>query len=177
MRIPLASTLLLGVGLLVTPACKKKGEVTESPLDQPSDLVEPEPAAKNVPDHVKSMVENFNKVFFDFDSSELTDPSKGALDENVRILQEHPDVKVQIQGHADERGTTEYNLALGQRRANSLKEYLIGQGIAPSRLTLLSYGEERPLDSRSNETAWSKNRRAEFVITWGGSDDVKSSTE
>ena len=156
--------------------CKKKGEVTEPPP-----VVEAPPAtqnepAKEVPPHVASMKANFERVLFEFDSSDLAEGSQAALNENVRIMQEHTDVKLQIQGHADERGTTDYNVALGQRRAESIKNHMINQGIAPSRLAVVSYGEEMPLVSGSNERAWSQNRRAEFIITWGATEGLESST-
>ena len=80
------------------------------------------------------------------------------------MLKENPDIKLTIEGHCDERGTIEYNLALGERRANAVKNYLINYGINPKRLSTISYGKERPLDPRSNEEAWAKNRRAAFVI-------------
>ena len=123
------------------------------------------------------MKENFERVFFDFDSSDLVDSSKAALTDNVKIMQAHNDVKLQIQGHADERGTTDYNLALGQRRADAIKNHMINQGVAPSRLAVVSYGEEKPLDPGSNERAWAQNRRAEFIITWGDAATVGSSTD
>jgi len=131
---------------------------------------------RDTPEHVATIVANFSRVYFDFDSSELAPEAKAALDANVALLQKYPDVKVQIQGHADERGTTEYNMALGDRRANEVKTYLANQGVAPSRLTLISYGEEMPLDNGGGERAWSVNRRAEFVVTWGGDGQIGSST-
>ena len=100
-----------------------------------------------------------------------------AITDNVKIMQAHNDVKLQIQGHADERGTTDYNLALGQRRADAIKNHMINQGVAPSRLAVVSYGEEKPLDPGSNERAWAQNRRAEFIITWGDAATVGSSTD
>jgi peptidoglycan-associated lipoprotein len=118
------------------------------------------------------MAKNFKRVFFELDQVGLDPSSKSALDENVRIMTEHPDIKVELQGHADERGTTDYNLALGQRRANAVRKYMVSTGVGSSRLKVVSYGEERPLSSGSNENAWSKNRRAEFVITWGESGNV-----
>lgn len=170
-----STVFLVAIGLTLA-ACKKKGEVTEPPVDpQISGPVTP-PAAP-VPTHVQEMVDNFSRVFFEFDSSDLAGESKPALDANVQIMQKHPDVKVQIQGHADERGTTDYNVALGQRRAEAVRSYMTAQGIAPSRLTLLSYGEEVPLDPSSNERAWSQNRRAEFVITWGAGTDVQGTVQ
>jgi peptidoglycan-associated lipoprotein len=82
----------------------------------------------------------------------------------ARALKQRPEVPVVIEGHCDERGTIEYNLALGEKRAKAVKDYLVSLGIDRSRLTTISYGKERPLDSRSNEFAWAQNRRAEFVI-------------
>lgn len=131
---------------------------------------------RDTPEHVATIVANFSRVYFDFDSSELAPEAKAALDANVALLQKYPDIKVQIQGHADERGTTEYNMALGDRRANEVKTYLANQGVAPSRLTLISYGEEMPLDASGGERAWSVNRRAEFIVTWGGDGQIGSST-
>ena len=99
------------------------------------------------------------------------------LPENAEIMQKHPDIRIEIQGHADERGTTEYNIALGQRRAKAVSDYFVAQGIAPSRLKIVSYGEEKPLTAEQNEMAYSKNRRCEFVIIWGGEAEVKGSDE
>lgn len=135
------------------------------------------PPDREMPDHVAEIVGNFSRVYFDFDSSELAPDAKAALDANVALLQKYPDVKIQIQGHADERGTTEYNMALGDRRANEVKDYLANQGVAPSRVTVVSYGEEAPLDATGGESAWSVNRRAEFVVTWGGEGKLGSSND
>lgn len=135
------------------------------------------PPDREMPEHVAEIVGNFSRVYFDFDSSELAPDAKAALDANVALLQKYPDVKIQIQGHADERGTTEYNMALGDRRANEVKSYLANQGVAPSRVTVISYGEEAPLDATGGESAWSVNRRAEFVVTWGGDGKLGSSND
>ena len=170
------STLFVAALAFALAGCKKKGEVTEPPVDVGAGTPTTQPAAP-VPTHVQEMVDNFSRVFFEFDAAELAGDSKAALDANVVIMQKHPDVKVQIQGHADERGTTDYNVALGQRRAEAVRQYMAAQGIAPSRITLLSYGEEVPLDPSSNERAWSQNRRAEFVITWGGEGDVQGTVQ
>jgi peptidoglycan-associated lipoprotein len=106
-----------------------------------------------------SILEN---VYFDFDKATLTDQAKDTLVRNAQWLREHPQVRVQVEGHADERGTSEYNLALGERRAESVKNYLLSLGIDGSRLVTISYGEERPADPGHNEEAWAKNRRVEF---------------
>ena len=105
--------------------------------------------------------ENIN---FDFDKYVLTPQSMMILDEKAAYLREHPDVRVLIEGHADERGTNEYNLALGDRRANSAKNYLVKSGVPESRLTTISYGEEQPLCMQASEYCWARNRRAQFGI-------------
>jgi len=103
-------------------------------------------------------------VHFDYDKSNLRSDAQEVLKSKAGWLRDNPDVNVTIEGHCDERGTNAYNLALGDRRANSAKSYLIDLGIAGSRLTTISYGEERPLVPGHNEEAWAKNRRAHFAI-------------
>ena len=103
-------------------------------------------------------------IHFEFDKSRLLPEAKEILKEKAEWLSMHPDVTVTIEGHCDERGTNEYNLALGDRRAESARRFLTDLGISAGRLTTVSYGEERPLDPRHNEEAWAKNRRAHFVI-------------
>lgn len=102
-------------------------------------------------------------IHFDFDRSFIRDDSKTTLRQNAEWLKTHSDVVIQIEGHCDERGTNQYNLALGQRRADSTKNYLVSLGINGDRILTITYGEEKPVDPANNETAWSKNRRAEFV--------------
>ncbi len=106
-------------------------------------------------------------VYFDFDKSALTDSAKKRLDRKIAILTANPSVGVQIEGHTDERGSTEYNLALGQQRAAAVKRYLTQHGIAESRIAIISKGEEVPAAPGHDETSWSLNRRAEFVIAVG----------
>jgi peptidoglycan-associated lipoprotein len=103
-------------------------------------------------------------VFFDFDDASLTQQARSVLKQKVQWLREIPGVSVMIEGHCDERGTVEYNIALGERRAQSIKTYLANAGIDPSRLQTISYGEERPIDPGHNEEAWAKNRRGHFRI-------------
>lgn len=103
-------------------------------------------------------------VYFDFDSSTVRDDMKPPLDKNTEWLRKRQGAKVQIQGHADERGTNEYNIALGERRAQGIKKYLADSGINEARLSTISYGEEKPADPGHTEEAWAKNRRVEFVI-------------
>ena len=103
-------------------------------------------------------------IHFAFDRYDLTDEARRILTENAKILLAHPNLIIQIEGHCDERGSNEYNLALGERRAVSAKLYLIRLGVEGKRLSTISYGEEMPLDPRQTEEAWAKNRRCHFVI-------------
>lgn len=100
-----------------------------------------------------------DRVFFGYDRYDLSPEARVLLEAQAGWLLEHGDLNVTIEGHADERGTREYNLALGERRANSVKNYLIALGVDPRRITTISYGKERPAVPGSNETAWSQNRR------------------
>ena len=101
---------------------------------------------------------------FEFDRYDLTSEARRILADNAMILKKIPKSKIQVEGHCDERGTKEYNLALGERRASMVKNYLVSLGIYPNSISTISYGEEMPLDLRSNEDAWAKNRRAHIII-------------
>jgi len=103
-------------------------------------------------------------IHFEFDKYDIRPGDAGTLKENAALLMNYPKVKIQVEGHCDERGTNEYNLALGERRANAAKKYLLSLGISTDRISSISYGEEKPLDAGHNEEAWSKNRRGHFVI-------------
>ncbi|MBU1344211.1 MAG: peptidoglycan-associated lipoprotein Pal [Proteobacteria bacterium] len=111
----------------------------------------------------KNRFEN-QDVHFEYDSSELSSMAKLMLKEKAAWLKENSSVSITIEGHCDERGTTEYNLALGERRASNAKAYLISLGVAGSRLNMVSFGEEQPIDTGKTESAYQKNRRAHFVI-------------
>ena len=104
-------------------------------------------------------------VFFEYDSAELSPAAKAALDENASVLKKYGTWVLTIEGHCDERGTPEYNLALGERRAVAARTYLVALGVAADRLRTVSYGKEFPFDPGKDESAWAKNRRAHFVIT------------
>ncbi|MGE0161150.1 MAG: peptidoglycan-associated lipoprotein Pal [Gemmatimonadales bacterium] len=106
-------------------------------------------------------------VFFDYDRSDIRADSRAVLDRKARVLRDEPTVRIRIEGHADERGSTEYNLALGSRRAEAVRGYLTGLGIQAARIEIVSFGEGRPLERMSNESSWSRNRRAEFAVTAG----------
>jgi peptidoglycan-associated lipoprotein len=103
-------------------------------------------------------------IYFDFDSFTLVDAAKKTLDRKAEFMNRHPDVKVIIEGHCDERGTHEYNLALGERRARSAWQYLVNSGVSQNRVTTVSYGQERPLSNGHDEASWAKNRRCHFDI-------------
>jgi len=107
----------------------------------------------------------FKPAFFALDSSELDDAGRAVVNANADIMKKYPTWVVTIEGHCDERGTAEYNIALGERRATAVKTYLIALGISPDRLRTVSYGKEFPFDSAHSEEAWARNRRAHFVIT------------
>ncbi len=110
-----------------------------------------------------------DRVFFDFDKFNLKPDARKVLEKQAAWLKANPAVRITIEGHADERGTREYNLALGERRANSAKDYLISLGTNPGRVKTISYGKERPVAMGSNEAAWAQNRRSVTVVTGAGS--------
>lgn len=107
-------------------------------------------------------------VHFDYDKADIRPDDAAALDGKVAILQANPNLRIRVHGHCDERGSDEYNLALGNRRATSVKQYLVNRGIDASRIDTQSWGEERPIAQGMTEDAWSQNRRAEFEIVAGG---------
>jgi peptidoglycan-associated lipoprotein len=178
---------ILCFGLILT-GCPKKTVVKEEPSVQKE-----EAAAKREAERTKEMqpkekrsAKEFDKslvakkepgiegevfenkllknIHFDFDQYNIRPGDAEILKENAALLKKYPKVKIQIEGHCDERGTLEYNLALGERRANNTKKYLLSLGIPAERLSSISYGEEKPLDSGHDEEAWAKNRRAHFVV-------------
>ncbi|RMG49116.1 MAG: peptidoglycan-associated lipoprotein Pal [Acidobacteria bacterium] len=130
-----------------------EGLVAAAPLEEP--LEEPE-------DLEAAVEANLKTVYFDLDSSALDEEAKRILEENARWLLAHPEVRIVVEGHCDERGTVEYNLELGQRRARAVREYLIRLGVDGDRIGTISYGELRPADPGHGESAWARNRRAEF---------------
>jgi peptidoglycan-associated lipoprotein len=107
----------------------------------------------------------FKPVFFQLDSAELDDMGRAIVTANAALLKKYATWVITIEGHCDERGTAEYNLALGERRAASVRSFLVSLGVAPDRLRTVSYGKEFPFDPAHNDGAWTKNRRAHFVIT------------
>ncbi|MBL8659659.1 MAG: peptidoglycan-associated lipoprotein Pal [Rhodospirillales bacterium] len=112
----------------------------------------------------QKLVEIGDRVFFGLDQYDLSPEARATIEQQAKFLSQQPALNVVIEGHADERGTREHNLALGDRRANAVRDYLIALGISPERITTVSYGEERPAVVGSNEAAWAQNRRAVTVI-------------
>jgi peptidoglycan-associated lipoprotein len=177
--------VILVAGLL--GGCAKKqvreeAEVTAQPAQQPRVVQEPiKPQPVEPPPQRSAAVEpapkapvaggglaqdttpGLQRIHFDFDRYGIRTDAAKVLEDNAVFLSANPGVRIRIEGHCDERGTTEYNLALGERRAKSAFQYLMDLGVDPNRMSVVSYGEEVPLDSRHNEEAWALNRRAEFV--------------
>jgi len=144
------------------------------PVEQPAPPPPPPPppvaAAPTgpVPGSTQDFVINAgDRVYFDLDQHTLRGDATPILDRQSQWLQRYPQVMIRIEGNADERGTREYNLALGARRAESVRAYLIGKGVAAGRITTISYGKEMPIDPGSNEDAWAKNRNSHTALTSG----------
>ncbi len=146
----------IGAAMIVLAGCSSKSAVTESPAS--ASAPDTAPASSSA---VAGPV--LGDIFFSFDSSALSTEAQDQLKQNAAWLQNHGAQSVVIQGHCDERGTDEYNIALGERRAVSAKQYLTTLGVSDARLSTVSYGEEKPFDPGHNEEAWSKNRRDHFV--------------
>jgi peptidoglycan-associated lipoprotein len=136
----------------------------EEPKPPPPPPPPPPPAPKPISASDLNMQKVLKPVFFDFDKYDLRDDARATLAANAEWLRANGKWRVLIEGHCDERGTNEYNMALGDRRANAAKSYLLSAGIGAERIRTISYGEERPADPGHDETAWAKNRRAEFVL-------------
>ena len=186
MRLRMILALLLAFGVA---ACESTPDETSSttgdgfeepvvstPLPDDSDDIvvktEPEPPIIDTPDPNEPIPGSQNdlvqkvgdRIFFELDSAVLGPEARRTLDRQATWLELFPEVEFVIEGHCDERGTREYNLALGERRANAVREYLIAQGVQPSRLRTLSYGKERPYAMTHNEEAWALNRRSVSVV-------------
>ena len=188
MHLKLSAIALLAVTLTVAACAKKTQPVpatmpapapttqqTPPPVTQPPQRVADELPVPPQPigeDSISNRsLDDLNRdsplrpAFFPLDSADLDDAARAAVTANADVLRKYQSWVVTIEGHTDERGTAEYNLALGERRAVAVKTYLASLGIAPDRLRIVSYGKEFPFDPGHTEEAWSKNRRAQFVIT------------
>lgn len=159
--------LLVIPGLMFSVSCQKKlVDASPKPMAKEEPAPQPEPKKEEAPAPVYKApgVIMQEDIYFDFDKATLTPAAQDNLLRKAEWLRENDDVTVTIEGHCDSRGTNEYNLALGDRRAESAKAFLIDLGIAASRITTISYGEERPVCTQQNEECWAKNRRDNFVV-------------
>jgi len=168
--------LMLACGLVCTVACSKKAVKTDQgaavsqtgakeasgPAGKTPEQLEEE-AIRMEMQRAQQAFEN-EDVTFDYDKADLTSAARAILERKAAWLQHNPNTNAAIEGHCDERGTVEYNIALGERRAKAAMNYLVDLGIKASRLSTVSYGKERPLDPGHDEAAWAKNRRAHFVV-------------
>ncbi len=125
------------------------------------------PALAGVPQGEFDSAVSQDRIFFDFDKYVVRPDAKLVLTRWVDWIKQHPQHLITLEGHADERGTREYNLALGEKRANAVKEFLVAQGVSPDQITTLSYGKERPAVTGAGETAWAQNRRTVAVVNMG----------
>jgi len=157
------------------PTTEREPAVQPSETDRDSDTVEVPPdrweqEQPTVDDLENRTISEWNAqgvlqtVYFGFDRDDLSDEGRRIVKDNAGWLQRHPKFNVVVEGHCDERGTIEYNLALGERRARAVRDYMVNLGLPDGRVRIVTYGEERPVDSRSNEAAWSQNRRGAFVL-------------
>jgi peptidoglycan-associated lipoprotein len=171
--------LPLALVALASAACSKK-QPEVAPIPQPGPAPSPAPSPTPTPPPPPPTNESAaevtravtaelgNVIHFDYDKADIKPEDQPILDRKAAIMRANPAVRVRISGHADERGSDEYNQVLGQRRANAAKEYLVARGVEASRIDLTSYGEERPVDRAGTEEAFAKNRRDEFEIIAGG---------
>ena len=166
------ATILLLASTATIAACAKKApdelppvsndDVTTVPTPTPtSTATEAGPGSQR---HFEAAVGNSTTVYFDTDRYNIDSADAAALQAQAQYFARYPQVTFTIEGHADERGTREYNLALGERRANAAKNYLVSLGVSPDRIRTVSYGKERPVALASNAAAWSQNRRAASII-------------
>lgn len=170
-------TLLLGC-LVLTFACRRTPPPVAAASSDPAVVAQPvarAPVDAATQAAMDRVLANFARVHFETDQASLGADARAILAENARLLADHPSIRVEVQGHADERGTVDYNLALGDRRAEAVVRALTAMGVSPTRLATISYGEERPLASGSTEVVWSENRRCEFRVTAGA--EVRGTTE
>jgi peptidoglycan-associated lipoprotein len=161
------TSVVLGVALIATSACtKKRPETVLPPGEQPAGYDN----SSGDTEGVSPLNERFKRevtsdtVHFGLDQYDLDGQARAILDSQVRWLVSNPSARVTIEGHCDERGTREYNLALGDRRANAAKNYLAARGVSPSRITTVSYGKERPVALGSDDQSWAANRRAVTIV-------------
>jgi peptidoglycan-associated lipoprotein len=168
MTIRKTTAMIAAITMLAVGACSKKAPEELPPPPAGTDTGSADSGIGNavIPGSQQDFVANVSsdRVFFDYDQYNVDAEDQATLQSQAQWLQRNPAVRVTLEGHADERGTRDYNLALGERRANAAKKYLASLGIDPSRIQVISYGKERPAELGSNEAAWAKNRRAVTVV-------------
>jgi len=168
-KLGMTVTLLLGVSALAACSREAPEELPPAPAtdNTTSDSANQQPAssapAVGSQAHFESIVGNATTVYFDTDRFNIDSEDAAALQTQAQYFAQYPQVTFTIEGHCDERGTREYNLALGERRANAAKNYLVSLGVSPGRITTVSYGKERPVALASTPDAWARNRRAASV--------------
>jgi peptidoglycan-associated lipoprotein len=135
--------------------------ITETPAKESTIAPETSTTATAGSDQLQGELQ---KIYFNFDSADLSDDSRSNLSKNAEMLSKRAGVKIRIEGNCDERGSDEYNMALGERRARAARDYLVNLGVQGERISIISYGEEKPVDPGHDEAAWAKNRRDEFII-------------
>jgi peptidoglycan-associated lipoprotein len=167
----LSAVLVVGLVALFAAGCAKKSKeappvpAPAPPVVQPVTTTTPTPPPSETPGSTsQAEAGRLTDAFFDLDSYTLRDDARLALDRAAKLLRDDSGVKLTIEGHCDERGTVEYNQALGEKRANAARDYLVNAGVATSRIQTLSYGKERPFAEGHDESAWAQNRRAHFVL-------------
>lgn len=156
--------MLLALTALPLAGCSKKQTVNTGDDSGVSEVTN-EDISSGRADSDSENAMGLRTIYFPFDSSDIVGAEKESLDNNVRIMKENSSVRVQIEGHCDERGGIQYNLALGERRAAAVARAMIAGGVAKDRIATISMGKEKPVAFGSNEEAWAKNRRGNFVIT------------
>ena len=165
-KISLGLSLLALSAALMVAGCSTPKPTAEAP--PPAPAAAPAPTSSIVPGSAEDLRVNVgDTVHFAFDKYNIEDNDKSTLQRQATWLQKYPAVRVTIEGNCDERGTREYNLALGARRANAVKEYLVSLGVSPDRVDTISYGKERPICTESTEDCWAQNRRGVTTITGG----------
>jgi peptidoglycan-associated lipoprotein len=167
---------IVGMGLIALFGCAKKPKPTPQPEPTPPKMEEPAAPKVEAPkvdeealrrQRIQARIaEVFKPIYFAYDQSTISAEGQSTLQEIGKLMKEVPEITARIEGHADERGTNDYNLALGERRAKAVNDYLASYGIQGSRLSTISYGEEKPAAEGHDEASWVKNRRVEFTTTF-----------
>ncbi|MFC1551071.1 peptidoglycan-associated lipoprotein Pal [Candidatus Latescibacterota bacterium] len=171
-KVLMVFALGLAVSIVGLTGCSSKKKTTEPVVKKETPAQPQRPSAPAVvpraPERTEESVPRdlaFETIYFDFDKSDLRSDQRATLSRNAQLMSKYNSIRIRVEGHCDERGTEEYNIALGQRRADAVVNYLTNYGISSSRIRSISYGEMRPADSGNTESAWAKNRRAEISIT------------